>query len=105
MSTKHRKVKRKFLLSMEELKIIDNMMQSNDVESRLLGLSLLETSALGKHYFTKGKIPKCGRLRNIVSNLRAVLYNSKIFLLQDHKIRYYSFWIQSFIIWIRSKTY
>ena len=80
MSTKRRKVKRKFLLSMEELKTIDNMMQSNDVESRLLGLSLLETSALGKHYFAKGKIPKCGRLRNIVSNLRAVLYNSKIFL-------------------------
>lgn len=105
MSTKHRKVKRKFLLSMEELKTIDNMMQSNDVESRLLGLSLLETSALGKHYFVKGKIPKCGRLRNIVSNLRAILYNSKIFLLQDHKIRYYSYWIQSFIIWIRSKTY
>lgn len=105
MSTKRRKVKRKFLLSTEDLKTIDNMMQSNDVESRLLGLSLLETSALGKHYFAKGKIPKNGRLRNIVSNLRAVLYNNKISLLQDHDIFYYHSWIQSFIIWIRSKTY
>lgn len=105
MSTKHHKVKRKFLLSMEELKTIDNMMQSNDRESRLLGLSLLETSALGKHYFNKGKIFKCGRLRNIVSNLRVILYNNKISLLQDHNILYYHSWIQSFIKWIRSKTY
>ena len=37
MSTNHRKIKRKFLLSMEELKTIDNMMTSNDAESRLLG--------------------------------------------------------------------
>lgn len=41
MSTKHQKVKRKFLLSMEELKMIDNMMQSDDVECRLLGWELL----------------------------------------------------------------
>ena len=90
---------------MEELKIIDNMMQSNDVESRLLGLSLLETSALGKHYFAKGKIPKYGRLRNIVSNLKAILYNNKISLLQDRNLYYYNSWISVFIIWIRSKTY
>ena len=105
MSTKHRKVKRKFLLSMEELKTIDNMMQSNDVESRLLGLSLLETSALGKHYFAKGKISKCGRLRNIVSNLKAILYNNKISLLQGHNMLYYHSWIYAFITWIKSKTY
>ena len=105
MSTKHRKVKRKFLLSMEELKIIDNMMQSNDVESRLLGLSLLETSALGKHYFAKGKISKHGRLSRFVSNLRAILYNHKISLLKDRYVFSYHTWIQIFIIWIRSKTY
>ena len=105
MSTKRRKVKRKFLLSMEELKTIDNMMQSDDVESRLLGLSLLETSALGKHYFAKGKIPKYGRLKNIVSHLKTILYTNKISLLQDHNILYYHSWIQSFIMWIRSKTY
>lgn len=105
MSTKHRKVKRKFLLSMEELKTIDNMMKSNDVESRLLGLSLLETSALGKHYFAKGKIPKCGRLKNIVSNLRTILYNNKISLLQDRNILHYHSWIHTFITWIKSKTY
>lgn len=105
MSTKHRKVKRKFLLSMEELKTIDNMMQSNDVESRLLGLSLLETSALGKHYFNKGKILKYGRLKNIVSNLRAILYNTKISLLQDRNTYYYNSWISAFITWIKSKTY
>lgn len=91
---------------MEELKIIDNMMQSNDVESRLLGLSLLETSALGKHYFLKGKIPKYGRLRNIVSKLRAILYNNKISLLQDDRnILYYRSWVHAFITWIKSKTY
>jgi hypothetical protein len=105
MSTKHRKVKRKFLLSMEELKTIDNMMMSNDIESRLLGLSLLETSALGKHYFTKGKISKCGRLNNIVSKLRNILCHDKISLLNDYHFIYYHAWIQSFIIWIRSKTY
>ena len=105
MSTKHRKVKRKFLLSMEELKTIDNMMQSDDVESRLLGLSLLETSALGKHYFAKGKISKCGRLNSIVSKLKTILYNQKISLLKDCYIVYYYAWIQSFIIWVRSKTY
>lgn len=104
MSTKHRKVKRKFLLSMEELKIIDNMMQSNDVESRLLGLSLLETSALGKHYFNKGKISKYGAINNIISELRTILFNSKITLLKDEYLWYHS-WIQAFIIWVRSKTY
>ena len=81
------------------------MMTSNDVESRLLGLSLLETSALGKHYFAKGKIPKCGCLRNIVSNLRAILYNNKISLLQDRNIYYFHSWIHTFITWIKSKTY
>ena len=105
MSTKHRKIKRKFLLSMEELKTIDNMMMSNDVESRLLGLSLLETSALGKHYFAKGKISKHVRLSSLVSNLRAVLYNNEISLLKDQYMFYYNSWIQAFIIWIRSKTY
>lgn len=105
MSTKRRKVKRKFLLSMEELKTIDNMLMSDDSESRLLGLSLLETSALGKHYFAKGKIRKCGRLKNIVSNLRVILYNTKISLLQDRNLYYYNSWISVFIIWIRSKTY
>lgn len=105
MSTKHRKVKRKFLLSMEELKTIDNMLMSDDSESRLLGLSLLETSALGKHYFAKGKIPKFGRLKNIVSNLRVILYNTKISLLQDRNLYYYNSWISVFITRIRSKTY
>ena len=104
MSTKRRKVKRKFLLSMEELKMIDNMMQSNDVESRLLGLSLLETSALGKHYFAKGKIPRSGAISDIIFKLRTILFNSKISLLKDSYV-YYNPWIRSFIIWIRSKTY
>ena len=105
MSTKHQKVKRKFLLSMEELKMIDNMMQSDDVESRLLGLSLLETSALGKHYFLKGKIPYYGSIRSIVTKLRSVLFSSKISLLKDRYAFSYHSWIQYFIFWIRSKTY
>lgn len=104
MSTKHRKVRRKFLLSMEELKTIDNMMKSDDVESRLLGLSLLETSALGKHYFLKGKIPKYGAINSIISKLRTILAKNKISLLRDNYLYYHS-WIQAFIIWIRSKTY
>lgn len=105
MSTKRRKVKRKFLLSMEELKTIDNMMMSDDSESRLLGLSLLETSALGKHYFAKGKVPKCGRLKNIVSNLRIILRNHRVSLLKDRYLFSYQSWVQYFIYWIRSKTY
>lgn len=105
MSTKRRKVKRKFLLSMEELKTIDNMMMSDDSESRLLGLSLLETSALGKHYFAKGKIRKCGRLKNIVSNLRIILRNHRVSLLKDRYLFSYQPWVQYFIYWIRSKTY
>lgn len=105
MSTKRRKVKRKFLLSMEELKTIDNMLMSDDSESRLLGLSLLETSALGKHYFAKGKIWKCGPLSSIISNLRIILRNSKISLLKDRYMFSYHPWIQYFILWIRSKTY
>ena len=104
MSTKRRKVKRKFLLSMEELKTIDNMMVSDDSESRLLGLSLLETSALGKHYFAKGKIPRYGRLSDIIFKLRIILSNNKISLLNDNYL-YYNSWIYAFIIWIRSKTY
>ena len=90
---------------MEELKTIDNMMMSNDVESRLLGLSLLETSALGKHYFAKGKISKYVRLSSVVSKLRTILYNYEISLLKDNYMIYYHDWIQSFIIWVRSKTY
>ena len=90
---------------MAELKTIDNMMMSNDIESRLLGLSLLETSALGKHYFAKGKISKCERLNNVVSKLRNILCHDKISLLKDDYFIYYHAWIQSFIIWIRSKTY
>lgn len=105
MSTKRQKVKRKFLLSMEELKTIDNMLMSDDSESRLLGLSLLETSALGKHYFAKGKIRKCGRISNIISNLRWILRSSKISLLKDRYAFSYHSWIQYFIFWIRSKTY
>ena len=105
MSTKHHKVKRKFLLSMEELKIIDNMMQSNDVESRLLGLSLLETSALGKHYFAKGKIPYYGLISNIVTKLRNVLFSNKIYLLKNNDYIFCPSWIRAFITWIRSKTY
>jgi hypothetical protein len=105
MSTKHQKVKRKFLLSMEDLKMIDNMMQSDDVESRLLGLSLLETSALGKHYFLKGKIPYYGSIKRIVTNLRAVLFTNKISLLESSYNIFYQSWILAFITWIRSKTY
>ena len=90
---------------MEELKTIDNMMMSDDPESRLLGLSLLETSALGKHYFAKGKIRKCGSISNIISNLRWVLRSSKIPLLKDRYAFSYRSWIQYFIFWIRSKTY
>lgn len=104
MSTKHRKVKRKFLLSMEELKIIDNMMQSDDVESRLLGLSLLETSALGKHYFNKGKIKPTGeRLVDIVNKLRMLLHQHPITLVND--INFQPIWLQVFMRWIKSKTY
>ena len=105
MSTKHQKVKRKFLLSMEELKMIDNMMQSDDVESRLLGLSLLETSALGKHYFLKGKIPYYGSISSIVAKLKTVLSTNKISLLESSCNIFYQAWIRAFIIWIRSKTY
>ena len=105
MSIKHRKIKRKFLLSMEELKIIDNMMQSNDVESRLLGLSLLETSALGKHYFAKGKIPHYGLISSIVTKLRSILFSNKISLLKNNDYIFYQSWIRAFITWIRSKTY
>lgn len=90
---------------MAELKTIDNMMMSNDIESRLLGLSLLETSALGKHYFTKGKISKHERLNIIVSKLKNILLHDKISLLNDRYFIHYHEWIQSFIIWIRSKTY
>lgn len=90
---------------MAELETIDNMMMSNDIESRLLGLSLLETSALGKHYFTKGKISKHGRLKIIVSKLRKILLYDKISLLNNNYFIYYHAWIQSFILWIRSKTY
>lgn len=103
MSTKHRKVKRKFLLSMEELKMIDNMMQSNDVESRLLGLSLLETSALGKHYFNKGKIKTTGeRLSDIINKLRRLLYHERITLIRNI---YQPAWFHIFMRWIKSKTY
>lgn len=103
MSTKYRKVKRKFLLSMEELKTIDNMMQSNDVESRLLGLSLLETSALGKHYFNKGKIKTGDRLSDVINRLRILLYSNCITLTQD---RYLLIpWLDMFVKWINSKTY
>lgn len=103
MSTKHRKVKRKFLLSMEELKTIDNMMQSNDVESRILGLSLLETSALGKHYFVKGKIKETGdRLSDIINRLRNLLYHQRTTLIYDI---YRPIWLHMFVKWINSKTY
>ena len=103
MSTKHRKVRRKFLLSMEELKTIDNMMQSNDVESRFLGLSLLETSALGKHYFNKGKIKTTGqRLSAIINQLRHLLYYERIELIRD---MYRPLWLHSFVQWVNSKTY
>lgn len=105
MSTKYRKAKRKFLLSMKELEIIDDMMQSDDVESRLLGLSLLETSALGKHYFNKGKIPYYGLISNIVSKLRNVLFSNKISLLKNNEYIFYRSWIRAFITWIISKTY
>ena len=105
MSTKHRKVKRKFLLSMEELKTIDNMMMSNDVESRLLGLSLLETSALGKHYFAKGKIKHYGSIRYIINRLREVLPNSKISLLYFKYSYDKNYWLAGFMNWINSKTY
>lgn len=105
MSTKRRKVKRKFLLSMEELKTIDNMMQSNDVESRLLGLSLLETSALGKHYFAKGKIKHYGPIRNVINRLREVLQCIKISLLHCEYSYDKNYWLSGFIIWIKSKTY
>ena len=105
MSTKHRKVKRKFLLSMEELKIIDNMMMSNDVESRLLGLSLLETSALGKHYFAKGKIKHHGPIWYIINRLRDVLQNSKISLLYCEYSYDKNYWLAGFLNWINSKTY
>lgn len=105
MSTKHRKVKRKFLLSMEELKTIDNMMQSNDVESRLLGLSLLETSALGKHYFAKGKIKHHGPIWYIINRLRDVLQNSKISLLYCEYSYDKNYWLAGFLNWINSKTY
>lgn len=103
MSTKHRKVKRKFLLSNEELKTIDNMMQSNDVESRLLGLSLLETSALGKHYFAKGKIKTGKRLFDIINKLRRLLYYNNITITQSE---YRSVpWLNKFVKWINTKIY
>lgn len=103
MYTKHRKVKRKFLLSKEELKSIDNMMQSNDVESRLLGLSLLETSAFGKHYFVKGKIKTGKRLFNIINKLRRLLYYNNITITQ---CKYHSVpWLNKFVKWINSETY
>jgi hypothetical protein len=105
MSTKHRKVKRKFLLSMEELKIIDNMMQSNDVESRLLGLSLLETSALGKHYFAKGKIKHYGPIRYIINRLREVLQYNKVSLFYYEYSYDKNYWLDEFQKWINSKTY
>jgi hypothetical protein len=104
MSTKHRKVKRKFLLSMEELKIIDNMMQSNDVESRLLGLSLLETSALGKHYFAKGKIKQCP-ICFLINRLRNILQHDKVSLLYYEYSYDKNYWLDEFRKWINSKTY
>jgi hypothetical protein len=105
MSTKRRKVKRKFLLSMEELKTIDNMMMSDDSESRLLGLSLLETSALGKHYFAKGKIKHWGPIRCIINRLRIILKNYKVSF--SYYKSYYdgNFWLVDFLDWINSKTY
>lgn len=105
MSTKHRKVKRKFLLSMEELTIIDNMMQSNDVESRLLGLSLLETSALGKHYFAKGKIKYFGPIWHAINRLRNVLKCTKVSLLYYEYPYDKNYWLHAFLNWINSKTY
>lgn len=102
MSTKHRKVKRKFLLSIEELKIIDNMMMSNDVESRLLGLSLLETSALGKHYFAKGKIQGV-KLSYMIDDLRCLLYRTPVSLLKYNI--FLPNWVRVFNSWIISKTY
>jgi hypothetical protein len=105
MSTKHRKVKRKFLLSIEELKIIDNMMMSNDVESRLLGLSLLETSALGKHYFAKGKIKHYGPIWYIINRLREVLPHTKVSLLYCKYSYDKNYWLAGFLNWINSKTY
>lgn len=104
MSTKHRKIKRKFLLSMEELNTIDNMMTSNDVESRLLGLSLLETSALGKHYFAKGKIKHYGPICPLINRLRNVLQYHKVSLF--YYVCYYeSYWLDEFRKWIESKIY
>ena len=104
MSTKHRKVKRKFLLSMEELKIIDNMMQSNDVESRLLGLSLLETSALGKHYFAKGKIRQCP-ICLLINRLKNILQYNKVSLFYYEYSYDKNYWLDEFRKWINSKTY
>lgn len=103
MSTKHRKVKRKFLLSMEELKTIDNMLSSNDVESRLLGLSLLKTSALGKHYFNKGKISGYQSLRFVIKKLEDYLYRDSIsFFDYDSWIPEWFFYLRQ---WIKPKTY
>ena len=104
MSTKHRKVKRKFLLSMEELKMIDNMMQSNDVDSRLLGLSLLETSALGKHYFAKGKIKQCP-ICLLINRLRNILQYNKVSLFYYEYSYDKNYWLDEFRKWINSKTY
>ena len=104
MSTKRRKVKRKFLLSMEELKMIDNMMQSNDVESRLLGLSLLETSALGKHYFAKGKIRQCP-ICLLINRLRNILQYNKVSLFYYEYSYDKNYWLDEFRKWINFKTY
>lgn len=105
MSTKHRKVKRKFLLSKKELKIIDNMMQSNDVESRFLGLSLLETSALSKHYFIKSKIKHYGQICYFIDRLRNVLQYNKISLFYNECFYDKNYWLDKFRKWINSKTY
>ena len=104
MSTKRRKVKRKFLLSMEELNIIDNMMRSNDVESRLLGLSLLETSALGKHYFAKGKIRQCP-ICLLINRLRNILQHNEVSLFYYEYSYDKNYWLDEFRKWINSKTY
>ena len=90
---------------MEELKTIDNMMMSNDAESRLLGLSLLETSALGKHYFAKGKIKCYGLIRDIINHLRNILPHTKISLLYCKYSYDKNYWLTGFTNWINSKTY
>lgn len=90
-----KKIKRKFLISRTELDYIKKLMSSNDVESRLLGLSLLETSNLGRHYFLEGKHNGI-KFTWSIEMLKITL--------NKYPLNFYHLF-ESFWKWVESKTY